>query len=80
MSEPQTSLPPGLPTKPNDRPCAACRHLDSRTLLSGVAYCWRFYLWVPAAGLVVDCSGAERADGKEPPGKLWFSQGKDGSS
>lgn len=70
----ETTLPPGLPTTPNDRPCALCKHFDEKVLASGVAYCWRFCIWRPADGVVVDCSGAERADGKESPFVIHFGK------
>ncbi len=60
-------LPPGHPTAPNDRPCALCKHLDERILPTGFAYCWRFCTWRRFDGVVVDCSGAERADGQTSP-------------
>lgn len=60
--------------EPNKRPCGACRHLDPETLPSGVAYCWRFYVWRPAGGTVPDCTAAERPDGGAPPGKVWFDR------
>lgn len=58
--------------KENIRPCAMCKHLDSRILASGVAYCWRRYVWVPADGTVKNCDKAERADGRPPPDRINF--------
>ena len=57
----------------NTRPCAACRHLDSRVLQSGTAYCWARYVWERAQGTVEDCDKAERPDGNAPPNQIWFA-------
>ena len=57
----------------NTRPCALCRHLDGRTLPTGVAYCWARYVWVDAKGTVPECEKVERADGKPPPGQIRFA-------
>ena len=56
----------------NTRLCGLCRHLDAREINSGVHYCWRFYVWRKADELVTDCAGAERSNGKAPPGQLVF--------
>lgn len=71
----ETTLPPGLPTAPNTRPCALCKHFDEKILSSGVAYCHRFMIWRGADEVVVNCSGAERADGEESRYVIHF--GKD---
>lgn len=59
-------------TPPNKRRCGACRHLDGRPIESGVAYCWEFYVWRRPEEVVVDCTKAERANGEEPPGRIYF--------
>jgi len=51
-----------------------CRHLDPEILPTGLAYCWRWYIWRRPAEVVVDCSGYQDADGREPPGKLRFEK------
>lgn len=56
----------------NTRPCGTCRHLDARLNGRGMAYCWRLYAWQKPAGVVADCTTAERADGKAPPGQIRF--------
>lgn len=56
----------------NVRPCGTCRHLDSRVLPSGQAFCHARWVWVPADGTVKDCDKAERADGRPPPGRINF--------
>lgn len=65
----ESTMPPGFPTSTtrNDRPCALCKHFDERLLPSNVAYCWRFCVWRGVDEVVVDCPGAERADGKVSP-------------
>ena len=56
----------------NTRPCGLCRHLDSRVLPTGFAFCWARYVWVEPEEIVEDCSKVERADGKPPPGQMHF--------
>lgn len=72
-----STLPPGLPTAPNDRPCAACKHFDERVRSDGLAFCHRFCIWRDAGGTVLDCSGAERADGKESPFAVKFGKNRE---
>jgi hypothetical protein len=57
----------------NTRPCAACRHLDSRIAGDHTAFCWARYVWVDHDGTVADCDKVERADGKSPPGRVHFA-------
>ena len=56
----------------NNRPCGTCRHLDTRILPSGAAYCWARYVWVMPDKIVSDCTQAERANGNPPPGQIHF--------
>lgn len=56
----------------NTRPCAACKHLDSRVLTSNAAFCWATFAWRAADGTVPDCHKAERANGQPPPGQITF--------
>lgn len=57
----------------NKRPCGACRNLDARALTSGVQYCWSTYVWRRPEEVVADCKQAERADGREPVGRIHFT-------
>ncbi len=57
----------------NTRPCALCRHLDSRVTAHSLAYCWSRYTFVQAQGTVEDCEEVERADGKPPPNQIIFA-------
>lgn len=60
-------------TAANARPCGMCRHLDARLDRRG-AWCWETYAWRDPDAVVADCSKSERADGKDPPGRIRFPE------